>query len=64
MNKTAKCFYLICYAFFKIADELLSDMRIVPLGSVGVILDVDCLLNWFDIKLVIQAPEIEEKMIC
>jgi hypothetical protein len=38
-----------------------TDMRIVPLGSGGAILDLDWFLNYCDIKLVIQASEIEEK---
>jgi hypothetical protein len=38
-----------------------ANMRIVPLGSGGAILDLDWLLNYHDIKLVIQVSEIEGK---
>jgi hypothetical protein len=40
---------------------LVPDMRIVPLGSGGAILDLDWFLNYCDIKLVIHASEIEGK---
>ena len=38
---------------------VIPDMRIVPLGSGGAILDLDWFLNWRDIKLVIQPTERE-----
>ena len=40
-----------------------SDMRIVPLGSGGAILDLDWFLNYRDIKLARKGSEIEEKKI-
>jgi hypothetical protein len=39
----------------------MADMRSVPSGSGGAILDLDWFLNYRDIKLVIQASEIEGK---
>ena len=41
-----------------------SDMKIVPLGSKGTILNFDWFLNYSDIKLVIQESEKKERMIC
>jgi hypothetical protein len=38
-----------------------SDLRIVPLGSGGVILDLDMFLKYRDIKLDRQVSEIERK---
>ena len=40
-----------------------ADMRIVPMGSGGAILDLDWFLNYHDIKLVIKASEIEGKIV-
>ena len=36
-----------------------TDMRFVPLGSGGAILELEWFLNYHDIKLVIQASAIE-----
>jgi hypothetical protein len=41
--------------------ELTPDMRIVPLGSGGAILDLEWFLNHQDIKLVIKERELEGK---
>jgi hypothetical protein len=38
-----------------------TDMRIVPLGSGGAILDLHLFLKYRDIKLAIEVKEIEEK---
>ena len=38
-----------------------SGMKIVPLGSGGTTLDLGCFLNSRDIKLAIQASEIQGK---
>ena len=40
-----------------------ADMRIVPLGSGVAVLDLDWFLNYRDAKLVIQASEVNERMI-
>ena len=42
--------------------DILSDMRVVPFGSVGATLDLDWFLNYRDTKLVIQASEIKKKV--
>jgi hypothetical protein len=39
--------------------SLASDLRIVPLGSGGAIMDLHWFLNYRDIKLVVDASEIE-----
>jgi hypothetical protein len=36
-----------------------ADLRIVPLGSGGAVLDLDRFLNYRDTNMVIQASEIE-----
>jgi hypothetical protein len=45
----------------KLKDLLTPDMRIVPLGSGGRILDLDWFLKYCEIKLVIQMSEKERK---
>jgi hypothetical protein len=40
---------------------LATDMRIVPLGSGGGILDLDWFLKYWEIRLVIKMSEIEGK---
>ena len=42
-----------------VSGSLVTDMRIVPLGSEGTILDLDWFINYRYIKLVRKASEIE-----
>jgi hypothetical protein len=44
-------------------DIATPDMRIVPMGSGGTILDLGWFLNYREIKLIIQVSEIEDRMI-